>query len=69
MNFMRKRGEVIGDKPGASLTTTTKSLNKEDKENKEGGTKVWGAFFGQSSLSRRAVVARASVSLSLFSLL
>jgi hypothetical protein len=25
--------------------------------------KVWGAFFGQSSLSRKAVVARASVSL------
>jgi hypothetical protein len=65
MNFMRKRGEVVGDKPGASLTTD--SIRKEGKIGE--GTKVWGAFFGQSSLSKRAVVARASVSVFLFSLL
>ena len=59
MNFMRKR-RSLGDKPGASLTA--ESISKEGKTGE--GTKVWGAFFGQSSLSKRAVVARASVSLS-----
>lgn len=60
MNFMRKRGGVVGDKPGAALTA--ESISEEGKTGE--GTKVWAAFFGQSSLSKRAVVARASVSLS-----
>jgi hypothetical protein len=51
MNFMRKRG-LGGDRPGGSI----KGRPEEQK--------VWGAFFGQSSLSKRAVVARASVSFS-----
>lgn len=59
MNFMRKRGEVVGDRPGASVTTD--SIRKEGESGEE--KKVWGAFFGQSSLSRKAVVARASVGL------
>lgn len=56
MNFMRKRGEVVGDRPGASMIVRSEEEPGEEK-------KVWGAFFGQSSLSRKAVVARASVSL------
>jgi hypothetical protein len=52
MNFMRKRS-LGEDRPGGRI-----------KGRPEGEGKVWAAFFGQSSLSKRAVVARASVSVS-----
>lgn len=45
---MRKRNSSIGDAPGGCI--------KDEPEQK-----VWGAFFGQSAMARKAVVSRASV--------
>lgn len=48
MNFGRVRGGGLGDKAGAKMA------GKEDV--------VYGAFFGQSSMGRMAIVSEASVS-------
>ena len=48
-NFMRKRNDQIGDQAGAHVK------GKPDE-------KIWGSFFGQSALARKAVVSRASAS-------
>lgn len=51
MNFMRWRNSDVGDAPGVEVA---------EKEGE--GAKVYGSFFGQSSLSRRSIVSEGSVS-------
>jgi hypothetical protein len=60
---MRKLSPPVGGGPGASLKTKSKGEVKSEGGPGK-GTRVWGAFFWQSSLDRKAFVARASVSLS-----
>lgn len=51
MNFGRQRSVDLGNKAGAVMA--------------EGKEEVYGAFFGQSSMARMALVSEASVSLCL----
>lgn len=52
MNFGRQRSVELGNKAGAMMADGK-------------GGEVYGAFFGQSSMARMALVSEASVSLSL----